>query len=82
MNNNCTNCADKFSLFLLDFFSATIDLYHNPLAQENEYRLVVIFNIPSLKLLDRKGMFWSLWDFCDRLITLPVKAFSVFACSV
>ncbi|XP_038053450.1 leucine-rich repeat-containing protein 72-like [Patiria miniata] len=32
----------------------TLNLYHNPLAQEKEYRLHVIFRVPSLKLLDRE----------------------------
>ncbi len=32
----------------------TLNLYHNPLAQEYDYRLFIIFNIPSLKLLDRE----------------------------
>ncbi|XP_071795894.1 leucine-rich repeat-containing protein 72-like [Asterias amurensis] len=32
----------------------TLNLYHNPVAQEYDYRLFVIFNIPTLKLLDRE----------------------------
>jgi len=45
----------------------TLNLYHNPLAQENEYRLVVIFNIPSLKLLDRKEVHSSEINEANRL---------------
>jgi len=34
----------------------TLNLFGNPLSQEEDYRLYVIFNVPSLQLLDRKSV--------------------------
>ncbi|XP_064907298.1 leucine-rich repeat-containing protein 72 isoform X6 [Columba livia] len=33
----------------------TLNLFHNPLAQDADYRLYVIHALPSVQLLDRKG---------------------------
>ncbi|KAM6103066.1 leucine-rich repeat-containing protein 72 isoform 9-T9 [Theristicus caerulescens] len=32
----------------------TLNLFHNPLAQDPDYRLYVIYSLPSVQLLDRK----------------------------
>ena len=32
------------------------DLFHNPVAQEDDYRLYVISRIPTLCMLDRRGL--------------------------
>ncbi|XP_074705323.1 leucine-rich repeat-containing protein 72 isoform X2 [Strix aluco] len=32
------------------------DLFHNPLAQDPDYRLYVIYSLPSVQLLDRKSV--------------------------
>lgn len=32
------------------------DLFHNPVAQEADYRLYVIAHVPTLCMLDRKGL--------------------------
>ena len=32
-----------------------LDLFGNPLTQEPEYRLYLIYHVPSLEILDRKG---------------------------
>ncbi|XP_030301782.1 leucine-rich repeat-containing protein 72 [Calypte anna] len=34
----------------------TLNLFHNPLAQERDYRLYVIYFLPSVQLLDRKAV--------------------------
>ncbi|KAM6315004.1 leucine-rich repeat-containing protein 72 [Aegotheles albertisi] len=34
----------------------TLNLFHNPLAQDPDYRLYVIYFLPSLQLLDRKSV--------------------------
>ncbi|NXT50323.1 LRC72 protein, partial [Pluvianellus socialis] len=34
----------------------TLNLFHNPLAQDPEYRLYVIYFLPSVQLLDRKSV--------------------------
>ena len=46
---NVIECYCKLPSFFI------IDLAHNPLTQEKEYRFYVIFHIPSLKVLDRQG---------------------------
>ncbi|NXT36407.1 LRC72 protein, partial [Pelecanoides urinatrix] len=34
----------------------TLNLFHNPLAQDPDYRLYVIYSLPSVQLLDRKSV--------------------------
>ncbi|NXI41488.1 LRC72 protein, partial [Galbula dea] len=34
----------------------TLNLFHNPLAQDTDYRLYVIYSLPSVQLLDRKSV--------------------------
>jgi Ran GTPase-activating protein (RanGAP) involved in mRNA processing and transport len=45
---------DKFLLFLKKFaFLKQVDLFGNPISEEPEYRLKLIYYMPQLEVLDR-----------------------------
>ncbi len=45
---------DKFIVFLSKFaFLEHLDLFGNPLSEEPDYRLKVIYTMPQIKILDR-----------------------------
>lgn len=54
IDNNKLRNLDKQLIFLKELpFIQNLNLFGNPLAEEPEYRFRVIFNIPSLLILDR-----------------------------
>jgi hypothetical protein len=45
---------DKFLAFLSKFaFLDQLDLFGNPLAEEPDYRMKIIYTMPQIKILDR-----------------------------
>lgn len=45
---------DKFLEFMENFaFLEQLDLFGNPLAEEPDYRLRIIYHMPQIKILDR-----------------------------
>lgn len=44
------------SCFCTNIVNIFIDLFGNPLAQEYDYRSYVVHHLPSVELLDRKGV--------------------------
>ena len=54
VGNNRLRDLDKFLLFLTKFaFLKQIDLFGNPLAEEPDYRLKIIYLMPWVNVLDR-----------------------------
>ena len=55
LGNNQLRNLDKFLAFLSSKFAflEQLDLYGNPLAEEPDYRLKIIHEMPQIKLLDR-----------------------------
>ena len=41
-----------------------VDMFDNPLAQEKDYRHYTIHSLPSVAILDRKGMFLARLKCC------------------
>jgi hypothetical protein len=54
LSNNKIRDLDNFLKFLTKFaFLDTVDLLGNPLAEEPDYRLKIIYEMPQIKILDR-----------------------------
>lgn len=54
LSGNRLRNLDKFISFLQKFaFLEHLDLFGNPLSEEPDYRLKVIYNMPQIKILDR-----------------------------
>ena len=52
--NNRMRNLDKFLVFLSKFaFLKHLDLFGNPLAEEPDYRLKIIYAMPQIQVLDR-----------------------------
>ncbi|KAF1422893.1 Leucine-rich repeat-containing protein 72, partial [Spheniscus magellanicus] len=57
LHNNQLKKLDKTVKELKGMISLqTLNLFHNPLAQDSDYRLYVIYFLPSVQLLDRKSV--------------------------
>ncbi|NXY67435.1 LRC72 protein, partial [Glareola pratincola] len=57
LHNNQLKKLDKTVKELEGMISLqTLNLFHNPLAQDRDYRLYVIYFLPSVQLLDRKSV--------------------------
>ncbi|KAF1492466.1 Leucine-rich repeat-containing protein 72, partial [Eudyptula minor novaehollandiae] len=57
LHNNQLKKLDKTVKELKGMISLqTLNLFHNPLAQDPDYRLYVIYFLPSVQLLDRKSV--------------------------
>ncbi|KAF1459808.1 Leucine-rich repeat-containing protein 72, partial [Pygoscelis antarcticus] len=57
LHNNQLKKLDKTVKELKGMISLqTLNLFHNPLAQDPDYRLYVIYCLPSVQLLDRKSV--------------------------
>ena len=53
-SHNRLKDLDKYLLYLAKFsFLEYLDLFGNPLAEEPDYRLKVIYTLPHVKVLDR-----------------------------
>lgn len=54
VGNNRLRDLDNFLEFLRKFaFLEQLDLFGNPLAEEPDYRLKIIYHMPQIKVLDR-----------------------------
>ena len=54
IGNNKIRNLDKFLTFITKFaFLEQLDLFGNPLAEEPDYRMKIIYNMPHIKILDR-----------------------------
>jgi len=54
LSNNRLRNLDKFLVFLSKFaFLEHLELVGNPLSEEPDYRLKIIYHIPQIKILDR-----------------------------
>ena len=54
LSGNRLRNLDKFITFLSKFaFLEHLDLFGNPLSEEPDYRLKIIYNMPQIKILDR-----------------------------
>jgi len=58
IGHNRLRDLDKFLTFLSKFaFLHHVDLFGNPLAEEPDYRLKMIYHMPQIKVLDRHRMY-------------------------